>query len=213
MRSCRCGAPLPLQRHQGNPIKWCSQACRIRALRADDGRWTRGESRACLHCAESYQPHRQRQSYCSRQCGWLHRREQAPKDADWLAGRRPERTVKCRDCDAVGVVRASIWLCADCSAKRKRDIWRRVNTKRRGARTTERYTLAEIGDRDGWRCHLCSRRVNRLLAGTHQRGPTIDHLVPISRGGMDEPRNVALAHRQCNSARGTRGTVQLRLVA
>jgi 5-methylcytosine-specific restriction endonuclease McrA len=75
-----------------------------------------------------------------------------------------------------------------------------------------KYTLEQIGERDGWKCHLCRKRVQRTLPGSVPMGPTIDHLVPLSRGGDDTPANVALAHRKCNVARGTRGTVQLLLV-
>lgn len=33
-----CGRPLPTQRHQGNPRKWCSESCRVAAYRAVHGR-------------------------------------------------------------------------------------------------------------------------------------------------------------------------------
>lgn len=84
--------------------------------------------------------------------------------------------------------------------------------KRRGARLGERYTLAEIAKRDGFRCHLCRKKVRMSLSGMHPDGPTIDHLVPISAGGLDERKNVALAHRRCNCARGAGGEAQLLLV-
>lgn len=89
---------------------------------------------------------------------------------------------------------------------------RRKNAKRRGARVGDRFTIEEIGDRDGWRCHLCRRRVDRRLSGTLPKGPTIDHLVPISAGGLDERANVALAHRECNLRRRHIGPAQLLLV-
>jgi 5-methylcytosine-specific restriction endonuclease McrA len=72
--------------------------------------------------------------------------------------------------------------------------------------------LKMVGDRDGWRCHLCGGRVRSDLSGSQELGPTIDHLVPVSAGGRDELVNVALAHRRCNVARGNRGEVQLRLL-
>lgn len=33
-------------------------------------------------------------------------------------------------------------------------------------------------------------------------GATIDHIVPLSLGGSDEPANVATAHRRCNIRKG-----------
>lgn len=64
----------------------------------------------------------------------------------------------------------------------------------------------EIAERDGWKCHICGKRVTK-------KNWSLDHLVPLSKGGSHTPENVALAHRICNSRRG-RGCLpaQLRLV-
>lgn len=101
--------------------------------------------------------------------------------------------------------------CTDCAAKARADSNRRKNNKRKGARSTS-YRIAEIALRDGFRCHLCRERVDMRLPGTHPQGPTIDHLIPVTDGGDDEPVNVALAHRECNVRRNTGGEVQLRLL-
>ena len=75
----------------------------------------------------------------------------------------------------------------------------------------ERYTLQEIGDRDGWRCHLCGKRVPNVRYSARDTDPTIDHLVPTSAGGHDTKSNVALAHNRCNWERGNTGAAQLLL--
>lgn len=123
------------------------------------------------------------------------------------------RPRKCRDCKApAGESRSPCAYCQECSARRLRDTNRRKNLKRRGVKTGTPYTLASIGARDRWCCHLCRKRVNPKLSGLHDRGPTIDHLIPVSAGGIDSAENVALAHRACNTKRNTGGTVQLRMV-
>jgi len=33
----------------------------------------------------------------------------------------------------------------------------------------------------------------------HPKAPTIDHVIPLSKGGTHEPANVQLAHYYCNS--------------
>lgn len=73
-------------------------------------------------------------------------------------------------------------------------------------------SIHELGARDGWRCHLCRRRVSPRLRSPHRMSATFDHLVPVTDGGTDEPENLRLAHLTCNSSRGKRGTVQLLLV-
>jgi 5-methylcytosine-specific restriction endonuclease McrA len=73
-------------------------------------------------------------------------------------------------------------------------------------------SIAELGLRDGWRCHLCRKSVDRRLRAPHPRSATFDHLNPVSHGGDDAPENLALAHWSCNSRRGAGGVVQLLLV-
>lgn len=70
-----------------------------------------------------------------------------------------------------------------------------------------------LGERDGWRCHLCGRKVQRR-PGTAERplGATVDHLIPLADDGEHIWSNVALAHRRCNTSRGAGGRAQLRLV-
>lgn len=55
-----------------------------------------------------------------------------------------------------------------------------------------------IWERDGGVCQLCGEPI----ADPKQR--SIDHIIPISRGGTHEPANVQLAHRVCNSRKGNR---------
>lgn len=62
--------------------------------------------------------------------------------------------------------------------------------------------------RDGPACYWCARILNLARYGiAHQRGqhpfdPTLDHLVPASRGGTRARQNLVLACRRCNSIRG-----------
>jgi 5-methylcytosine-specific restriction endonuclease McrA len=83
--------------------------------------------------------------------------------------------------------------------------YRRKNRKRRGGDiTAEPYTMAEIANRDGFRCGLCHRKVDMRLSGLCPRGPTIDHVIPLSISRDDTRANVQLAHRVCNVAKGAR---------
>ena len=50
-------------------------------------------------------------------------------------------------------------------------------------------------------CWLCGGSIDMNLPPTHGRAFTLDHLVPISRGGSIDGE-VKPAHRSCNSARG-----------
>ena len=42
------------------------------------------------------------------------------------------------------------------------------------------------------------------IRGHPRLGFTVEHIVPRSKGGTDEPENLGVAHRACNSAKGAR---------
>jgi len=70
----------------------------------------------------------------------------------------------------------------------------------------EKFSLKEILKRDGYKCHICGRRVAK-------KNLSFDHLIPLSRGGSHTKANVAVAHLICNVKRGAgRISAQLRLV-
>lgn len=62
-----------------------------------------------------------------------------------------------------------------------------------------------VGDRDGWKCGICRRAVNRSLAYPHLRSASLDHVEPLSQGGRHTYANVRITHLGCNVARGNRG--------
>lgn len=80
---------------------------------------------------------------------------------------------------------------------------------------TERYkditidkdiTLEKLSVRDGGVCQICGEPVNwddkktingLVLCGNYY--PSIDHITPISKGGLHSWDNIQLAHRICNS--------------
>lgn len=65
-------------------------------------------------------------------------------------------------------------------------------------------TLDQLGARDEWRCWVCGGCVDRTVAATAPTAPTVDHVLPRSQGGGNEPANLRLAHRRCNGRRGSR---------
>lgn len=125
---------------------------------------------------------------------------------------RRERPMQCKQC---GVTFVGKWkrLCLPCSESNARAFRHRNKAKRNALARGRPFSAADIFERDGWRCHLCGKACDRKAKVPHNKAATIDHLIPVSDGGLDDPLNVATAHFICNSKRGAGGVAQLRLVA
>lgn len=88
-----------------------------------------------------------------------------------------------------------------------RQIMLAVNARRRvrlRGGVTERFTSAEILERDNWTCQLCGEPIDPRIKGRQSRAASIDHIIPVSRGGSHTRDNVQAAHIGCNSIKGNR---------
>lgn len=65
--------------------------------------------------------------------------------------------------------------------------------------------------RDSWTCHLCGLAVDYTAEAGHPAYPTLDHIVPRSHGGPDEPSNLATCHSLCNSIRRDLDVAEMRV--
>ncbi len=54
----------------------------------------------------------------------------------------------------------------------------------------------------GWHCFICNEPIDRERRTPDWRAATIEHVVPISRGGTHTWDNVVPAHLRCNEMKG-----------
>lgn len=59
-------------------------------------------------------------------------------------------------------------------------------------------------------CFICGDVVDKSLPGNDPMGPSIDHLIPVSKGGTDDDENLYLAHLMCNKRRGNKDIDEVR---
>lgn len=99
-------------------------------------------------------------------------------------------------------------------AQRARD-WRKRNPDQVRAATAERrarrvsahkesFTPREIFDRDEWMCGICGAEILPTLVYPDPMSVSLDHVVPLSRGGFHERSNCQAAHLICNVRKGAR---------
>ena len=67
---------------------------------------------------------------------------------------------------------------------------------------TKRDLVAYLVKRDKGRCGICRKPV-RAAKGPMR--PSVDHIVPLAKGGTHELANLQLAHYRCNLSKNNRG--------
>lgn len=103
-----------------------------------------------------------------------------------------------------------------CSRSCGKRFNKRESRHRRRERGERRHcgsvSLHELEIRDNNTCYLCGRKTNRSDYFVDERGnftagptyPSIDHVVPLSKGGAHDMGNVKLACCRCNAIKGNR---------
>lgn len=80
----------------------------------------------------------------------------------------------------------------------------RRRAQKRGV-PSERFKHQEIFDRDRWVCQICGQPVGQSLRGRNPDAPSLDHRIPLAKGGPHTRANVQLAHYRCNMKKGPHG--------
>lgn len=82
----------------------------------------------------------------------------------------------------------------------------RVCRQYKGANVRQNLRWA-INFRDGLLCWICGSDLSKVEPFFR----TLDHLIPISAGGTNDPSNLACACRSCNSQRKTETTPEQKI--
>lgn len=217
-RSCRaCGASFAIPARPGAVPVYCTSRCRDWWARHPGTRTP--TARYCRWCGNQLKSANPRHLYCSTRCGNIGR---------GVIPYGPRLQLECVNPEC-GKPFLKVYYrqrcCSERCGKRRWDLqakaegrtyhgpWddrRRDNYHRRRALKKSTSTGApvirdEIGERDRWKCGICGKRVRRGLAYPDPMSPSLDHVIPLSRGGAHSPENVRIAHLACNVSKGDRG--------
>jgi hypothetical protein len=61
--------------------------------------------------------------------------------------------------------------------------------------------FAQIAKRDGWKCGICGGAVSKEKKHPNPLAASLDHILPVSMEGTNDPENLRLAHLRCNASR------------
>jgi 5-methylcytosine-specific restriction endonuclease McrA len=222
-----CSAPgcdrfLPPYRGVGRPRRYCSQACRGKAgVPQARARWN-VQPRACRRCGAEFVPVQGGQRYCPDHRPTHERHDMAPKVCAKCGqsfvpnnGRQlyclspcgarvrgrvvGPRIRPCVDCGHLIDRQRNFTRCVECSLDHTQDVWQNATHLRRVAYANgdEGITLAALLEIAGSNCQLCGRAVRRK-AEIRADKATLDHVVPITRGGTHTWDNVRVLCAPCN---------------
>lgn len=91
------------------------------------------------------------------------------------------------------------------SARQRRCRRQREATAEALTRETRRAIIA----RDGATCYLCGEPLDLAAAFPDPQAVTLDHVVPLARGGAHTPDNLRVACRPCNLRKGDKLPAEL----
>lgn len=154
--------------------KYCSILCSTKAGRHPDG-----PPHVCVHCGKSSR----NGMICSDEC----------RVARWSR--------KCKDCSAEYVQKKN--TSGKCQRCRKRDRERassvRLKVRQGKIRVAvNKLSVREVWERDRGVCQLCRKKIDWKLSWPDRKSMSVDHIIPLSKGGTDEAVNVQAAHLGCN---------------
>lgn len=208
-----CGVSFSYTRSRARPRRWCSVSCGnafnyrkrgYRSVLADV------PPRRCVICGSEFMVKSRKARVCSGRCREI------------LAGRRlgPIPPKPCFKCGRpfTPKTRRGKYCSKKCACAYKgwtesaKAHWQIRRARKRGV-GYEYVKPVEIFDRDGWCCQICGVSVTRSCGVRDDRYATIDHIIPVSRNGPHNRRNLQTACWSCNS-RKRASTVgqQLRLI-
>jgi 5-methylcytosine-specific restriction endonuclease McrA len=180
----------------------CSVSCGqiLRLLKMD-----RVYTRTCRTCARAFTSNEHTQKYCSISCRVSERNKPKPKEPEPFA---------CLQCGSITMrTNKRKRYCSDqcmwrSNAHHKKFI-RRLREEIH--EESERIDRSEVLRRDKYICALCHCRIPKAAKYPARLAGTIDHILPLSKGGLHTWDNVQAAHAGCNSKKHTRVFGQLRI--
>lgn len=209
-----CGVPIEQGERSRNPKKWCSQSCRVKTrrdnnpvyrhnLRDRSAAAVRAKNAAmpdveCGHCGEvtprtkTGRPLKYCDDSCQSAAYYRRYRKSAPECSEEGCNRPVISKGLC------GSHYGAIWRAANPDKHTAKNLRYRARKKHEGAESFSRMEVLELSD---WTCHLCGDPIDRDCDYPNPLYGTVDHVVPLAKGGTHTLDNVKAAHHVCNSTK------------
>lgn len=201
--------------------KFCDRDCQSKFFlakkSAERAAYWSSLDRKCRQCGVGINDRDIRAKYCSRYCSevWWGQRLEEPL---------PEVVCELEGCDVVFIPKSRRQKCcctnhgqihynrvSRATGRQKAAPWndrRRANHHKRRA-LKKKLPAADIRpldiyERDSWVCGVCGDGIDPDTAWPDPLSASLDHILPLSKGGHHVPENVQAAHLSCNVRKGDR---------
>lgn len=214
-----CGKQFPHVRGTKRYHKYCSRECSFvvkkitAAIRRIHEEYVL--SRKCGCCVEcGCSLRKANQKLCSIECRKASYRK---------AALQPIRQRGCVDCGGTCCkpVRNYSPYCGECRDRRHQAAKKNQRSHRRKAKALrrarmrgvrcERFNPHDVFIRDNWACGVCGKKCSMTATVPHPRAATLDHIVPLAKGGSHTMKNTQCCHFVCNSLKSDGMGAQMRL--
>lgn len=196
MNCLYCGKEFTPEKRAGRPRKYCSDDCCYNADRDNKRiKYVGKRQSVCARCGKPLP--KCKTLYCSKAC----------------QRGSGEHTKVCIVCGKEFITTRSGKLTCSAECSKRNYYSKKTNRKDRykGITTDKDINLEKLARRDGGICQICNRLVDwndkRVINGRVHCGnayPSIDHITPISKGGLHCWDNIQLAHRICNTLKSNK---------
>lgn len=201
-RTCkRCGKPF-----ESYKALYCSTKCREipdELKKVNLYKPNLKVSRQCIYCSKVFETGRANQKFCNKDCSYQYRLKQLHEQ------RKDEATHYSKRCKECGkhftCTRSKAKYCSSaCNIRcgnRQKETTRRKRIMKNGKVDWD-ISIERLLKRDGHVCYLCGEQVITNIDTNDDYYPSIEHIIPVSKGGTHTWGNVKLAHRYCNTIKG-----------
>jgi len=199
-----CGKELDQTPKPGRRRRNCSKVCRDK--NRQKSKLKPKAQYSCQNCGTNFESVKQRK-YCSKPC-YLN-----GSKVEQLSKKYIERRT---NVDSNGYITKPCGWCneprtyeyqqgghnafhPDCTIEAQRARYRIKTVKRQGLiNKPSRLAADEVVRTYGNTCAVCSEPIDLTLQRTSKMGLTVDHWIPLSKGGSDDMSNLRPAHWICN---------------
>lgn len=218
-----CGKEIKTKSHHANCIrKYCSNKCFREARGCSDRIW---HYTTCQYCGKTFKEQRDRANlYCSVKCASKakaardfrqkeiieeHKKELFDEYTELIRKAEQirfkiEHEKYCKVCGKLFIGKTTTSVCCSPECSKKNDNRKKDKRLYKNGQPDLSINLTRLYKRDNGICQLCGKHIDFDCDWNSDDYPSIDHIIPIAKGGMHQWDNVQLACRGCNTFKGVK---------